>query len=85
MEWKKLKEFCNSLDEKQLEKKVVIWREGEAISDISPDLLTEDHYIGDGEEGCYPLSDAGIDLEEAKEMELKKVYEKGDPILFEEF
>lgn len=85
MDWKQLKEFCNSLDEKQLKRKVVLWRENEAINDIEAMALEADHYIGEDEEGCYTLADAGIDLKEAKNKGLKKVYEKGNPILWEEF
>ena len=82
MNWKELKEFCNSLSEEQLAKKVVVWREDYAISRLTPSCLEEDMYIHvDGsDEGCYPLSDATEPFEE-----LKKVYDKGDPILFEEF
>lgn len=86
MNWKELKEFCNSLDEKKLERKVVLWREDEAINAIEAMTLQEDHYIGKNDlEGCYPLSEAGISIEEAKKEKLKKVYDKGDPILWEKF
>lgn len=80
MKWIKLKEFCNSLNEEQLKKKVIVWREDEAISRINAELLTEDQYIGDGEDGCYPESEASEPIET-----LKKVYSKGDPILWEKF
>lgn len=85
MKWGKLKEFCNSLDEKQLEKKVIFWREEEAISDIQPSILEEDHYVGENEEACYPLSDAGLDMSDIERKGLKKEYDKNDPILFEQF
>ena len=85
MNWRELKEFCNSLDEKQLKRKVVLWREEEAVNDIEAMALEADHYIGEDEEGCYTLADAGIDIEEVEQKELKKVYEKGDPILLEDF
>lgn len=82
MNWKELKDFCNSLDEKQLKKKVVLWREDEAISKIDPSILQEDHYIDpeNDEDGCFPKCDAPEDT-----GELKKVYDKGQPILCEDF
>lgn len=85
MNWKELKAFASSLDEKQLQKKVILWREGEAINDINVMILEEDHYEGENDEGCYPLSEAGIDLEEAEEKGLERVYEKDTPILWEKF
>ena len=80
MNWKQLKEFCNSLDEEQLERKVILWREVEAISAIDAMKLQEDHYIGEDEEACYPESEAKEPLDN-----LKKMYQKGDPILWEDF
>lgn len=80
MKWIKLKDFCNSLNDEQLQKKVIVWREDEAISRINAELLPEDQYIGDGEEGCYPESEVSEPIET-----LKKVYSKGDPILWEKF
>jgi len=80
MNWKKLKEFCNSLDEKQLENEVILWREDEAISDIEPQKLEEDYYISEYDEGCYPESEATEPIED-----LKKVYDKDTPILIENF
>ncbi len=85
MNWKELKEFVNSLDEKQLKKKVILWRESEAITAIEPSILEEDQYIDEGDDGCYSLRDAGYTLREAKERKLKKVYDKGTPILHENF
>ena len=85
MIWKELKEFCNSLDESLLEHKVILWREDEALVDIDAEQLEEDHYIGDDDEGCYSLSNAGISEEQAKEMGLRKLYDKGHPILWEKF
>jgi hypothetical protein len=80
--WKELKEFCNNLTDKQLEKKVILWREDESISDMDPMQLESDHYIDreEGEEYCYPESEAEKPIEK-----LEKVYEKGDPILHENF
>lgn len=85
MDWKQLKEFCNSLNEKQLKRKVVLWREDEAINDIEAMALEEDYYIGKDEDSCYTLTDAGIDIKEVEEKGLKIVCEKGNPILWEEF
>jgi hypothetical protein len=80
MNWKQLKEFCNSLDEKQLDRKIVLWREDEAVNNVEAMTIEEDHYIGEDDEGCYPESEAKEPLEN-----LKKVYEKGNPILWEKF
>ena len=80
-----MKEFCDSLGEEQLNEKVIVWREDEAISDLEPTKLEADHYIGKGEHGCYPLDEAGLTLKDAEEQGLKKVYDKGYPILMENF
>lgn len=88
MVWKELKNFCNSLDEEQLTKEVVIWREDESVSDLTPLILDEDHFIDqeDSENGCFPESEIkNFDPIEIGEMKLKKVYDKGDPILGENF
>lgn len=84
MNWRQLKDFANSLPESELEKKVILWREDEAITEIEAEQLEEDHYIkvDDPENGCFPVS-------ECKELEpdvkIKRVYEKGTPILQENF
>lgn len=81
MNWNELKVFCNSLDENQLQNKVILWREGYAISNINAQNIEEDLYFeSDDEDGCYPESEASKPIEE-----LTKVYDKGDPILYEEF
>jgi len=85
MNWRELKEFCNSLDNEQLEKKVILWREESAITNMDAEILADDYYIGDDEDGCYTLSDAGLSIEDAEEKGLEIVYEKGNPILWEEF
>jgi len=86
MTWKELKEFCNGLPENVLGNKVIVWREYEAITDIEAETLKEDQYIGeDDPEGCYSLSDAGLELSDIDDMNLKKVYSVGDPILSENF
>ena len=55
MTWKELKEFANSLPEKELDKKVILWREDEAITNIEANQLEEDHYIDleYSEYGCF--------------------------------
>lgn len=81
MKWKELKEFANSLDEKQLEQKVIMWREDEVINEILAFSLSEDHYYDPENpmEGCFPKSDV-------EELDgLKKIYDKGFPILWEIF
>ena len=85
MNWNELKEFCNSLPKEELEKKVILWRECDAIGDICARTLDEDHYSGDNDEGCYPLSDAGLTLDDVEEKGLEKNYDKGTPILQENF
>lgn len=86
MNWKQLKDFCNNLPESELEKNVILWREDaeDVITAIDAEQLHEDHYIkvADPEEGCFPVS-------ECKELEpntkIKRVYQKGHPILHEAF
>ena len=90
MNWKELKEFCNSLPEEKLENKVILWREEEAISDIYAEQLKEDHFNYDDCEGCVSESDAKSMLEDEDAFpngmdDFEKVYDKGDPILCEEF
>lgn len=84
MNWKTLKDFCNSLPESELEKNVMLWRESEAITDISAEQLEEDHYIDkeNPDDGCFPISEAK-DLD--KDTKIKRVYKKGHPILHEIF
>ncbi len=93
MNWKELKEFCSKLSEEQLSKKVILWREDEAITNIDAIQLDEDHYIESEypEEGCFSMSDAeyklkGNELEYPNGMAgFQKVYDKGHPILSEDF
>lgn len=84
MTWRDLKTFVNNLPESELAKKVILWREDEAITSIEAIQLEEDHYINldDSENGCFPVSECK-DLE--PDTKVKKVYDKGHPILFEEF
>jgi len=93
MNWKQLKDFCNNLSELELEKKVMLWRENEALTDISVEQLDEYHYIDpdDSENGCFP------ELEMKSQINMSpndfphgihhftKVYDKGHPILHENF
>ena len=93
MNWKELKDFCNSLPESELEKKVILWREEEAITKITAEQLEEDNYvlIDSEEDGCFPekeaLSQIKNNLEEFPKglKHFKKVYNKGNPILYENF
>lgn len=93
MNWRQLKDFCNNLPESELEKNVILWREDEAITDISANQLDEDHYIDerDSDNGCFPLSEAQSQIKsDPKEFSkglagFKKVYDKGSPILYENF
>lgn len=93
MNWKELKDFCNNLPESELEKNVILWREDEAITDIDASQLEEDYYndlVNPGE-GCIEKSEVDYAIkhnpdEYPKEMEhFKKVYDKGHPILSENF
>lgn len=85
MNWKELKEFVNSLNNKQLEAKVILWREDEAITEIETNILEEDQYIILGEEGCFSLTDGGYTENDIEEKGLIMVYEKGHPLLMEDF
>jgi len=84
MNFKELKDFCNSLTESELEKPVILWREDECITEITAEQLDEDHYfdVDNPENGCFPVSEAnGLD----PETKIKKCYNKGTPILHEVF
>lgn len=87
MAWNELKEFCNSLPQEQLERKVIFWREDEAIDDIEVGQLSEDYYIGEDDELCYTLSDMGLTVNDMDDnaLGLKKAYSEGDAILWEHF
>jgi len=92
MTWQEMKDFCNSLDEWQLKKKVLVWREEECISKLEPTPLHEDYYRDpkEFEPLCFPESEAktmvvdNIDFPRGLE-DLEKVYDKGHPILMEDF
>lgn len=94
MTWNDLKKFCNELPENELEKNVILWREEEAITDISAVALDEDHYVdkeGEISDGCFPLSDAEHWIRTSPEDYpdgidgFEKVYDKGHPVLWENF
>ena len=94
MNWKQLKDFCNGLTEEQLQEKVIMWREHEAVNNIEVDTLQEDHYIdetGQYDEGCFEKSTALNLIKDNTEdypnglKHFKKVYDKGFPILWENF
>ena len=95
MNWKKLKDFCNSLPESELEKNVMIWREDadDVITDIFAEQLDEDHYVyvENEEYGCMPVSEVESLIRDFKEdypnglEHFRKVYDKGHPILHENF
>lgn len=93
MNWKSLRDFCNSLPESELDKNVILWREDEAITDITAEQLDQDMYlhIGEEEDGCFPLCEAESMIkndpdEYPNEMgDFQKVYDKGHPILHENF
>lgn len=90
--WNELKAFCNALPESELDHKVILWRESEAITDISAMQLEEDHYIDlqNDEDGCFPESIMhGFIRDEDAYPEgidgFKKVYGMGFPLLTENF
>lgn len=91
MTWRELKEFVNTLPENELEKAVIVWREDEVTSPIKAMKLEEDHYVGDFSSNiCFPLSEAKEIVSDEDEFpngiaDLEKVYDKGHPILWEDF
>lgn len=93
MNWKELKDFCNKLPESELEKNVILWRECEAVTDIDAEQLNEDQYVdkSDSDNGCFDKSEAESQIKSDPEEfprgleHFKKVYDKGHPILRENF
>ena len=85
MTWRELKAFCNQLPESELVKNVIMWREEEAITCIDAFQLEEDYYIEAGDpygEGCFAESEMS---KEDPDLEYEKVYDKGHPLLSEDF
>lgn len=93
MKWSELKEFANSLDEKQLENDVVLLREEEAIKDLSTFLFEENQYVNSEypEDGCMDESEAKSQIESCPDDfpngmdDFRKVYDKGTPMIAENF
>lgn len=86
MNWKQLKDFCNGLQESELEKNVILWREDaeDVITEIEVKQLEEDYYVKkeSPEDGCFPVSEC---RELEPDTEIKRVYKNGHPILYEIF
>lgn len=94
MNWKEMKDFCNSLPESELEKAVMLWREDSVISDITAEQMREDYYAhneNEPEDGCFPQSEAESFIKIAPEdypngiADFVKIYDKGHPLLHEVF
>ncbi len=93
MNWKQLKDFCNSLPESELEKNVMLWGEDEAVTDISAEQLKEDNYVNNEfpEDGCFDKTEAESQIKMNPEdfpnslEHFKKVYDKGNPMLHKNF
>lgn len=93
MNWKQLKDFCNNLPESELAKNVMLWRECEVITDITAEQLSEDNYVNsdDSDDGCFPEFEMQLQIENLPDdfpngvEHFKKVYDKGHPILNENF
>lgn len=90
MNWKQLKDFCNGLTEEQLQEKVIMWREDDVVNNIEVRELEEDHYINkdDYDNGCFEESEMKSQIENDDELTVdnfKKVYDKGFPVLWENF
>lgn len=85
MIWKDIKDFISSLDENQLNKKVVLWRESESIEDLGIECLKDDHYYDPNqpEDGCFSKKDA-IDMSGNLDN-YEKCFDKGQPIIWENF
>lgn len=94
MNWKELKDFANSLDEEQLEKEVVLWREEEIIiKDINAELTSNNYYINpkEREEGIMPEYHVLTIIKENPDdypnglNDWELVYSSNQPILWEKF
>lgn len=91
MNWKQLKDFCNGLTEEQLQEKVIMWREHESVNNIEVMTLEEDHFIYLDiyeSDGCITESDMNSQINKNQNIsreDFKKVYDKGFPLLWEDF
>ena len=92
MNWKELKDFCNSIPDEYIDGKVVLWREDECLNDIFCRTLEDDFYIDpdSDDDSCYHEEFAIEKINNNPEdypnglQDFKKCYEKGYPILEEE-
>lgn len=52
-----------------------MWRDGDGIFDINAEQIKEDQYVDedDSEDGCFPLSEVGVTIEEAQKKDGKNV------------
>lgn len=84
MNWKELKDFCNSLPESELNKTVIVWGEEHGIANVCAEQLSEDYYYNpdDPDVGCFPISDMK-DLSGEDKESLEVVYSKGTPMIIE--
>ena len=84
MNWKELKDFCNTLDENQLTTKVTLEAEDRSIVNIGASKLEDDYYVHemDGSGAFFPLAEW---TGEEADRELIKIYDAGRPILREDF
>jgi hypothetical protein len=93
MTWRELKEFCNKLHENELNKDVVLWCENETIHNMDAYLLGDNYYMDprNPEKGCFPEFIIKADVDNDEELliseikRLKKMHDKGDPMLGGEF
>jgi|GEM_PF-6180424 len=93
MTWKALKEFCNALAEDNLENKVILQREGEAITDIYAECFEEDQLLNTDlpEDGFISRSTMWSLIRDYpedyldKENHFKVLYKSETPMLFENF
>ena len=90
MNWKQLKDFCNSIPEEFLDRKVILWREDEAINQIEAEALEHDQYVDAEypELGCFDETEMDSQIKHNQELtrdDFRKVYEKGFPVLKEKF
>ena len=84
MNWRELKDFCNTLDENQLTTKVILEAEDRSIVNIEASKLENDYYVNemDGSGAFFPLAEWEG---EETDPELIKIYDAGRPILCEDF